>query len=75
MGVSEGGPIEMMFAATHPDRVEALVLANSYARLSQAPDSHRAARRDAGSLRRGTWPQTAAGTRFRESTAVDPRAT
>jgi len=38
MGVSEGGPIEMMFAATHPDRVEALVLVNSYARLSQAPD-------------------------------------
>lgn len=38
LGVSEGGPIEVMFAASHPERVTALVLANSYARLSQAPD-------------------------------------
>jgi class 3 adenylate cyclase len=33
MGISEGGPLSMMFAATHPDRVRALVLMGSFARL------------------------------------------
>lgn len=30
-GISEGGPMTLLFAATHPDRVERLILANSYA--------------------------------------------
>lgn len=38
MGISEGGPIQVMFAATHPERTRALVLVNSYARLARAPD-------------------------------------
>src|SRR2546421_93879 len=34
-GVSEGGPMSVLFAATHPDRVSALVLYGSYARNSK----------------------------------------
>ncbi|MEZ5284251.1 MAG: alpha/beta fold hydrolase [Vicinamibacterales bacterium] len=32
LGVSEGGPLCSLFAATHPDRTEALVMIGSYAR-------------------------------------------
>ena len=34
MGISEGGPMAMMFAATHPDRCQALVLYGTFARFS-----------------------------------------
>ncbi|HET7509146.1 MAG TPA: adenylate/guanylate cyclase domain-containing protein [Solirubrobacterales bacterium] len=37
-GISEGGPMSMLFAATHPDRVSSLVLYGTFARLSRAPD-------------------------------------
>ena len=37
-GVSEGGGMCILFAATHPDRTSALVLASSFARLLQGPD-------------------------------------
>jgi pimeloyl-ACP methyl ester carboxylesterase len=37
-GVSEGGPMSVLFAATHPERVAALVLHGSMARTTQAPD-------------------------------------
>jgi len=37
-GVSEGGPMAMMFAASHPDRVPALVLYGTFARFSRADD-------------------------------------
>jgi len=36
MGTPEGGPLNFLFAATHPKRTEALVLIGSYARLSAA---------------------------------------
>jgi class 3 adenylate cyclase/pimeloyl-ACP methyl ester carboxylesterase len=36
-GVSEAGPMSLLFAATHPDRVQALVLYGTCARSSQAP--------------------------------------
>jgi pimeloyl-ACP methyl ester carboxylesterase len=37
-GVSEGGPMSVLFAATYPERTAALVLYGSYARRSWAPD-------------------------------------
>ena len=39
-GVSEGGPMSALFAATHVDRVTALVMYGSYARGSWAEDTH-----------------------------------
>ncbi len=38
LGAAEGGPICALFAATHPERTSALVLAASYARRTWAPD-------------------------------------
>jgi pimeloyl-ACP methyl ester carboxylesterase len=37
-GVSEGGPMSLLFAATHPDRVASLVLYGAFARMLEAPD-------------------------------------
>ena len=37
-GISEGGPMSLLFAATYPSRTIALVLYGSYARLAWAPD-------------------------------------
>ena len=37
-GIGGGGTMSMLFAATHPHRVSGLVLVNSFARLSRAPD-------------------------------------
>jgi class 3 adenylate cyclase len=37
-GMSEGGPLALLFAATFPERVQKLVLYGSFARLSAAPD-------------------------------------
>src|SRR5262245_23105707 len=38
MAIGGGGTMSMLFAATHPDRASGLVLVNSFARLSRAPD-------------------------------------
>ena len=38
MGSLEGGPLSMLFAATHPDRTEALVLYGTFARSCWAED-------------------------------------
>jgi len=38
IGVSEGGPMSALFAATYPGRTSALVLIGSFARTRQAPD-------------------------------------
>jgi DNA-binding SARP family transcriptional activator/pimeloyl-ACP methyl ester carboxylesterase len=38
MGISEGAPMSLLFAATHPERVSALVLLGGYARTMWAPD-------------------------------------
>jgi class 3 adenylate cyclase len=38
IGVSEGGPMSILFAATHPDRTAALVLYASYSRMLVAED-------------------------------------
>jgi pimeloyl-ACP methyl ester carboxylesterase len=37
-GISEGGPMSVLFAATHPDRVSALVLHGAMGRTTEAPD-------------------------------------
>jgi pimeloyl-ACP methyl ester carboxylesterase len=37
-GVSEGGPMSLLYAATYPQRTSALVLYGSYAKRSWAPD-------------------------------------
>lgn len=37
-GISEGGPMSVLFAATYPERTKALVMYGSYARRSWAPD-------------------------------------
>jgi class 3 adenylate cyclase len=39
-GVAEGGPIAMLFAATHPDRVQGLILGDTAARFVRADDYH-----------------------------------
>lgn len=38
VGVSEGGPLNLLFAATHPDRTVAMVIIGSFARIAWAPD-------------------------------------
>jgi class 3 adenylate cyclase/pimeloyl-ACP methyl ester carboxylesterase len=38
LGDTEGGPMAMMFAASHPERVSALVLVNTFARWRRAED-------------------------------------
>jgi pimeloyl-ACP methyl ester carboxylesterase len=38
MGMGAGGPMTMLAAASHPDRVDALVLVNTAARYLRAPD-------------------------------------
>lgn len=45
-GVSEGGPMTMLFAATHPGRTRALVLYGTYARLLEAEDYPQGASRE-----------------------------
>lgn len=37
-GISEGGPMSALFAATYPERVSSLVLYGTYARMVSAPD-------------------------------------
>lgn len=37
-GYSEGGPMSVLYAASHPDRVQGLILYSSYARRLWAPD-------------------------------------
>ena len=38
VGVSEGGPLSLLFSASHPDRTSALVIIGSFARIAWAED-------------------------------------
>jgi class 3 adenylate cyclase len=49
-GISEGGPMSLLFAATYPQRTSALILYGSFARRAWAPD-HPFGHRCAGSVR------------------------
>jgi len=39
LGLGDGGPIAMLFAASHPDRTRGLILANTAAWVGAAPDA------------------------------------
>lgn len=80
-GVSEGGPMSILFAATYPDRTSALVLHGAMARSTEAPDYPWAAPADA--LRRSvaefivpSWgrPDGVVLEIFNPSEADDPEA-
>src|SRR5262249_42824676 len=38
LGISEGGPMSILFAATYPERVTALALVGTFARINVGPD-------------------------------------
>ena len=58
MGSLEGGPLAMLFAATHPDRVAALVLYATFARARWAPDYDWAPERRAAGAAHGRRRRT-----------------
>jgi pimeloyl-ACP methyl ester carboxylesterase len=79
-GVSEGGPMSVLFAATHPARASALVLHGAMGRTTEAPDYPWASPADA--LRESAaefispyWGREARGTLevFAPSLADDPQ--
>src|SRR3954447_11228760 len=80
-GISEGGPMSVMFAATHPERATALVLYGAMARTTEAPDypwasPAEALRESAEVFIAPNWGQDAEGMveLFAPSLANDPDA-
>ena len=80
-GISEGGPMSVLFAATHPDRVTALVLHGAMGRTTEAPDypwasPAEALRESAAEFIAPYWGQQAQGMvdLFAPSFADDPQA-
>jgi pimeloyl-ACP methyl ester carboxylesterase len=80
-GVSEGGPMSVLFAATHPERVSALVLYGAMGRTTEAPDypwasPAEALRESTAELIAPDWGQRAEGMveLFAPSFADDPEA-
>ncbi len=76
LGCSEGGPMSMLFAATHPDRVRALILCGAMARIAWAPDHPwgRTAEQLAGGIRtiEEKWGSGHSVDLFAPSHAADP---
>jgi pimeloyl-ACP methyl ester carboxylesterase len=79
-GISEGGPMSVLFAATHPERVSALVLYGAMARTTEAPDypwasPAEALRESAAEFIAPYWGQRSEGMveLFAPSLADDPR--
>ena len=79
-GISEGGPMGVLFAATHPDRVTALVLHGAMGRTTEAPDypwasPAEALRESAAEFIAPYWGQQAEGMveLFAPSFADDPQ--
>jgi pimeloyl-ACP methyl ester carboxylesterase len=80
-GISEGGPMGVLFAATHPDRVTALVLYGAMGRTTEAPDypwasPAEALRESAAAFIAPYWgqPDAAMVELFAPSFAGDPKA-
>src|SRR3954463_9259507 len=80
-GISEGGPMSILFAAAHPERVTALVLHGAMARTTEAPDypwanSAEALREAAAEFIAPNWGRDATGMLelFAPSFAGDPQA-
>jgi pimeloyl-ACP methyl ester carboxylesterase len=80
-GISEGGPMSILFAATHPARVSALVLHGAMARTTEAPDYPWAApaealRKSAAEFIAPYWGREARATveLFAPSLADDPQS-
>ena len=81
VGISEGGPMSVLFAATHPDRVTALVLHGAMGRTTEAPDypwasPAEALRESAAEFIAPYWGQQSEGMieLFSPSFADDPQA-
>ena len=80
-GISEGGPMSVMFAAAHPDRVTAMVLHGAMGRTTEATDypwasPAEALRESAAEFIAPYWGQQAEGMveLFSPSLADDPQA-
>src|ERR671936_1585632 len=80
-GISEGGPMSVLFAATHPERATALVLHGAMGRTTEAPDypwasPAEALRESAAEFIAPFWGQQAEGMveLFAPSFADDPQA-
>ena len=80
-GISEGGPMSVLFAAAHPDRVTALVLHGAMGRTTEAPDypwasPAEALRESAAEFLAPYWGRESEGINelFAPSLAGDPNA-
>jgi pimeloyl-ACP methyl ester carboxylesterase len=75
-GISEGGPMSALFAASHPDRVTSLVLFGTWAKMLRAPDFPQGIEEQAlGGLRemlREGWGGPVAAEFWAPSAAEDP---
>jgi pimeloyl-ACP methyl ester carboxylesterase len=76
LGVSEGGPTSLLFAATYPERTRALVLYGTSPRLTEAPDwpsgwTQKEMRGWFEEIERG-WGEGALLDRFAPSALTDP---
>lgn len=75
LGYSEGGPMSIVFAATYPERISALILYASFARHAWGPDNPWGMTDEqlvaALKLREETWGQGSLIDRFMRSLAGD----
>lgn len=76
LGVSEGGPMSALFAASHPGRVSGLVLYGTWARMLKAPDYPQGTEArfldELGEIFRRQWGGPVAADRWAPSVAEDP---
>jgi pimeloyl-ACP methyl ester carboxylesterase len=73
LGVSEGGPMSLLFAATYPERVEALVLYGTYAHFASAVMDDEETERYVDEIERG-WGTGTSMVRFAPSIADNAEA-